>query len=158
MDEIDNRQLSVSLYVVPERGTMRSCYERTVAKMQNISAACLAQQPPRKWCPTEVVPWISLGAGYGAFLYAMRTLACSHLPCLPFTESRLDSDFPVSRTEPPDSSAAASKLAGSDYGYAIPWEYPLFYSWDLGRQINNATLRWPELHYYEHAKHVALCE
>jgi hypothetical protein len=32
------------------------------------------------------------------------------------------------------------------------------YSWDIGRQINNATLRWPHLSYYENAKAVALCE
>ena len=35
MDEIDNRQLSVSLYVVPEKSTMRRNYERTVEKVRN---------------------------------------------------------------------------------------------------------------------------
>ena len=40
MDEIDNRQLSVSLYVVPEKSTMRRNYERTVEKMLNVSARC----------------------------------------------------------------------------------------------------------------------
>jgi hypothetical protein len=39
---------------------MRSAYSRTVEKMLNVSAACEKQQPPRRFCPTEVVPWYDL--------------------------------------------------------------------------------------------------
>jgi hypothetical protein len=123
MDEIDNRQLAVSLYIVPEVGVMRNDYKTTAAKMLNVSAACAAGNAKRgthRWCPTQVVPWVSLGAGY----------------------------------RPP--TQADSMIKGGRYKYQIPWDYPIWYSWDIGRQINNASLRWPQLSYYEHAKAVAL--
>jgi hypothetical protein len=67
MEELDNRQLSTSLYTVPEVEKMRMDYKTTVEKMANTSATCAAKNAKRgtnRWCPSEVVPWISLGAGY----------------------------------------------------------------------------------------------
>lgn len=122
MDEIDNRQLSVPMYTLPERSTMRLQYQRTVARMLNVSAACKRSSSVRnsankthKWCPTEVVPWISLGAGY----------------------------------KPPSADPASGQ-----YPYTVPWAYPTWYSWELGRDINNATARPAVTEYYKWAKAV----
>jgi hypothetical protein len=123
MNEIDNRQLSVPMYTLPERSTMRLQYQRTVARMLNVSAACKraaeakhdSTSKSKRWCPTEVVPWISLGAGY----------------------------------QPP-----ATDPASGHYPYAVPWAYPAWYSWELGRDINNATARPVVTGYYEWAKTV----
>jgi hypothetical protein len=46
----------------------------------------------------EVVPWISLGAGY----------------------------------KPPSKDPASGH-----YNYTIPWDYPIWYSWQIGRDVKN---------------------
>jgi hypothetical protein len=121
LQEIDNRQLSVPLYIVPERSTMRIQYQRTVAKMRNVSAVCQSENKkrvaaglPAKWCPNQVTPWISLGAGY----------------------------------KPP------TDATQTHYSYTIPWDYPIWYSWEFGRDINNATIRTASTSFYQWAKTV----
>ena len=124
LDEIDNRQLSTSLYTVPERSTMRIQYQRTLQKMHNESERCKAANAklavaglPAKWCPDRVVPWISLGAGYKP-------------------------------------SENLSQSTG--YEHTLPWDYSRWYSWELGRDINNVTIRTPTTAYFDFAKNVAL--
>ena len=119
MEEIDDRQLSTSLYVVPERSSMRLEFQRTLQKLHNHTAACELKKTAGecRWCPDRVVPWVSLGAGY----------------------------------HPPEN---LSDTLG--YDYQIPWDYPLFYSWEIGQDINNATARTPTTQYFSWAKEVAL--
>jgi len=113
LDEIDNRQLSTSLYTLPEKSTMRIQYQRTLEKMMNESKRCKAAPQPRKFCPDRVVPWISLGAGY----------------------------------KPSDNLTQG-------YPYVIPWDYEMYYSWELGRDIINGSN--PHTSYYKWAKDVAM--
>ena len=122
LSEIDNRQLSTSLYTVPERSTMRIQYQRTLEKMHNESTRCEADNTrraaaglPTRWCPDRVVPWISLGAG----------------------------------NRPSD-----NLTQGTGYEYGLPWDYPRWYSWELGRDINNATARTPTTNFFDFAKNV----
>jgi hypothetical protein len=46
--------------------------------------------------------------------------------------------------------------ASVGYDYQIPWDYLMFYSWEIGRDVNNATARTPTTKYYDWAKEVAL--
>ena len=119
LNEIDDRQLSTSLYLVPERSSMRLQFQRTLQKLQNHSASCEKKKATGncRWCPDRVVPWISLGAGYH-----------------------------------PSENLSASV----GYHYQIPWDYPEYYSWLIGRDVNNASARPVSAQYYEWAKEVAL--
>ena len=74
LDEVDNRQLSVSLYSVVEKMAMRIDYATTAAAMVRAAAACRAATPARAMCPDHVVPWIALGAAYEPTLDAAGKL------------------------------------------------------------------------------------
>ena len=46
--------------------------------------------------------------------------------------------------------------AGTGYAYSLPWDYPRYYSWELGRDINNISSRTPTTTYFTYAKNVVL--
>ena len=119
LNEIDDRQLSTSLYVVPERSSMRLQFQRTLQKLQNHTSSCEKKKAAGgcRWCPDRVVPWISLGAGYHP---------------------------------------SENLTANVGYDYQIPWDYPEYYSWEIGRDVNNASARTVSTKYYDWAKEVAL--
>jgi hypothetical protein len=59
---------------------MRSAYSRTVEKMLNVSAACEKQQPPRRFCPTEVVPWYDLNLAPASHFCRLKTCLILNRP------------------------------------------------------------------------------
>eukprot|EP01047_Picozoa_sp_COSAG01_P075303 COSAG01_NODE_12861_length_1673_cov_1.749047_1_plen_346_part_01 len=40
------------------------------------------------------------------------------------------------------------------YEYTLPWDYPRWYSWELGRDINNISIRTPTTTFFDYAKEV----
>ena len=40
------------------------------------------------------------------------------------------------------------------YPYELPWDYPRWYSWELGRDINNISIRTPTTTFFDYAKEV----
>merc|ERR1712094_51826 len=38
------------------------------------------------------------------------------------------------------------------YEYTLPWDYPRWYSWELGRDINNISIRTPTTTFFDYRR------